>query len=130
MPVLIQKKRKIKTQRHSRPDRESIQKKNHSYRFPFTRERQEEFMTIGRKYHISVIGTGFIARGLMYALKYRPQIHLSAVLSRRPKSTILDVPVPKRLITDDINKVIKNSDLVVECSGDAIHGTEMAEAVL
>ena len=87
-------------------------------------------MTIGRKYHISVIGTGFIARGLMYALKYRPQIHLSAVLSRRPKSTILDVPVPKRLITDDINKVIKNSDLVVECSGDAIHGTEMAEAVL
>lgn len=90
----------------------------------------KEIMTLSRKYHISIIGTGFIARGLMDALKHRPQLYLSGVLTRRPISSIADVPVPKKLITHDINQLIRDSDLVVECSGDAIHGTEMAEAVL
>ena len=87
-------------------------------------------MTIGRKYHIGIVGTGFIARGLMHALKYRPQIYLSGVLTRRPVSSIADVPVPKKLITHNINKLTRNSDLVVECTGDAVYGTEAAESVM
>lgn len=87
-------------------------------------------MTIGRRYHISIIGTGFIARGLIHSLKYRPQLYLSRVLTRRPISSITDIPAPKKIITHNINELIKNSDLVVECTGDAVHGTEMAEAVL
>ncbi len=87
-------------------------------------------MTISRKYHIGIIGTGFIARGLMNTLKYHPQLHLSGILTRRPITAITDVPASKQLITNDISELIRNSDLVVECTGDAIHGTDMAEAVL
>ena len=87
-------------------------------------------MTSTRKYHIGIIGTGFIARGLLYSLKYRPQIEVSSILTRRPIKTIKNLPVEDKLFTHNIERVIRKSDLVVECTGDAVHGTEMVEQVL
>lgn len=82
------------------------------------------------KYRIGIVGTGFIARGLMLALRYHPNLRVSRVLTRRNPDGVGDFPVDKKLITQNIEEVIKDSDLVVECSGDVIHGTEMAESVL
>ena len=83
-----------------------------------------------RKYHIGIIGTGFVARGLMHSLKYHPQLEVSSILTRRPIGTIKNLPAKDKRFTHDIGKVIRQSDMVVECTGDAIHGTDMVEAVL
>lgn len=87
-------------------------------------------MTINRKYHIGIIGTGFIARGLLMNLKNYPQLHVCGVLTRRPIDSIKDFPLAKKYLTNKIQDLINISDLVVECSGDAIHGTEIVEPVL
>lgn len=82
-----------------------------------------------KKYRIGIIGTGFIARGLMLALKYHPELEISGIVTRRKKEGIENFPVDTALLTNDIEEVIKKSDLIVECSGDVIHGTEMIEKV-
>ncbi len=87
-------------------------------------------MIDGRKYHIGIIGTGFISRGLLYSLKYHSRLEPGYVLTRRPIETIKNLPIEKKYLTHDIERIVRTSDLVVECSGDAIHGTEIAEQVL
>lgn len=82
------------------------------------------------KYKIGISGTGFVARGLMYSLKYHPQLELVGVLTRRDINSLKDVPAEKKIITNNINKLIKSCDLVVECTGDAIHATVTVEAIL
>ena len=82
------------------------------------------------KYKIGIVGTGFVARGLMYSLKYHPQLELVGVLTRRDINSLKDVPAEKKIITRDLGRLIKNCELSVECTGDAIHGTEVAEKVL
>jgi predicted homoserine dehydrogenase-like protein len=83
------------------------------------------------KYRIGIIGTGFIARGLMLALKYHPELGVSKVLTRRNINEPLEkFPLDTKVLTNSIEDLIKSSDLVVECSGDVIYGTEMVEKVL
>ena len=82
------------------------------------------------KYKIGISGTGFVARGLMYSLKYHPQLELVGVLTRRDINSLKDVPAEKKIITGNVNKLIKSCDLVVECTGDAIHATLVVEAIL
>lgn len=83
-----------------------------------------------KKYKIGIVGTGFIARGLMFALKYRADLEVSAVLTRRKVSEIGGFLPDKAIATNDVAELIERSDLVVECSGDVIHGAEVAEKVL
>ncbi len=82
------------------------------------------------KKRIGIIGTGFIARGLMQTLKYADDLRVSRVLTRREPSGAADFPLDPKLLTQDVQDVIRESDLVVECSGDVIHGTDAIEAVL
>ncbi|TAN58785.1 NAD(P)-dependent oxidoreductase [Patescibacteria group bacterium] len=82
------------------------------------------------KYRIGVIGTGFIARGLIFALADHPHLALSRVLTRRDPKTISNISIKQEQIISDVDEMIKNSDLVVECSGDVIHGTKAIEKVL
>lgn len=82
-----------------------------------------------KKYRIGISGTGFIASGLMLALKYHPELVVSRVLTRRPIDQV-SAPIAPELLTNTVEDLIKESDLVVECSGDVLHGTEVAEAVL
>lgn len=87
-------------------------------------------MKANKKYKIGIIGTGFVARGLMNSLKYHPQLELAGVLTRRKISELNGIPASRRIITHDIQKLIGNCDLIVECSGDAIYGTETVEKIL
>lgn len=83
-----------------------------------------------KKYNIGIIGSGFIARGFIMALKNHPLLRAASVLTRRDVSNLGEFPISANLITNDVNILIKNSDLVVECSGDVIHGTAMLEKVM
>lgn len=85
---------------------------------------------INKKYNIGIIGSGFIAKGLIMALKNHPVLRVSSVLTRRAISNVGEFPVSANLITNDVDILVKNSDLVVECSGDVIHGTAMLEKVM
>lgn len=82
-----------------------------------------------KKYRIGISGTGFIASGLILALKYHTELVVSRVLTRRPADQV-SAPIAKELLTNTVEDLIRESDLVVECSGDVLHGTEVAEAVL
>ncbi len=72
---------------------------------------------------IGIVGTGFLARGIMksaYAAGYR----VGPALTRRPIDSAFGFPVPVK-VTNQIEYLIENSDLVVECSGDPIHATDV-----
>lgn len=82
-----------------------------------------------KKYRIGISGTGFIASGLMLALKYHSELVVSRVLTRRPIDQV-SIPIAKDCLTNAVDDLIHESDLIVECSGDVLHGTDVAEAVL
>ncbi len=83
-----------------------------------------------KKHKIGIIGTGFMASGLTNTIKYRNDLEVSCVLTRRNPATVIDFPLNKSLITNDVLELIKNSDLVVECSGDVIYATETVEKIM
>ncbi len=82
-----------------------------------------------KKYRIGISGTGFIASGLMLALKYHPELSVSRVLTRRPVDQV-SIPIAKELLTNTVEDLVSESDLIVECSGDVLHGTVVAETAL
>lgn len=86
-------------------------------------------MDHGNKVRIGIIGSGFIARGLVLLLAKQPDLRVSKVLTRRDPATATEFPAP-HLLTNSIQELVDQSDLVVECSGDAIHGTAMLQQVM
>ena len=78
------------------------------------------------KTKIGVIGTGFIAKGLVMALEKQEDLVVSKVLTRGKIEDIGSFP-NKDLLTNSVWEVIENSELIVECSGDTIHGTEVID---
>lgn len=87
-------------------------------------------MSKAKKHYVGIVGTGFIARGLMHALEYDSQLEVSYVLTRRQLNSVADLPIKAKQLTHDLNQLIKHSDVIVECSGDVIYGTEVVEHVL
>jgi len=81
-----------------------------------------------KKTKIGVIGTGFIATGLIKLLLNSPDLTVSKVLTRRPTDSI--DTLPSELLTQSVNEVIDESELIVECSGDPIHATEMIKEIV
>lgn len=75
---------------------------------------------------IGIVGTGFIAKGLALSLEYKQGIIVSKVLTRRKITECIDFPKPE-LLTNSIDDLIEHSDLIVECSGDVIHGTDIID---
>lgn len=86
-------------------------------------------MQQGRKTRIGIIGSGYIARGLIMLVAKQPDLAVSHILTRRDLATCADFPAPD-LLTNSVNAIIDHSDLVVECSGDVIHGTAVLAAVM
>lgn len=78
---------------------------------------------------IGIVGTGFIARGLVLTLEGRPGLAVSRVLTRRDPSACHEFPRPD-LLTNSVDDLIDHSDLVVECSGDVIHAAEVIARVM
>ncbi len=82
-----------------------------------------------KQYSIGVVGSGFIANGLTKLLLQHADYSVSGVLTRSDLSKRSDFCAPE-LLTHSLDELIKKSDLIVECSGDAIYATEVVESVL
>ncbi|WP_313108941.1 NAD(P)-dependent oxidoreductase [Stutzerimonas nitrititolerans] len=68
-----------------------------------------------------------IARGFLRLIKqHYPDLEISRILTRRPFNSFSDFPLAERL-THSIDDLVDHSDLIVECSGDVFHGTEVIE---
>ena len=78
---------------------------------------------------IGIIGTGFIAKGLVNLISNHQEYQLSAILTRTETSTRNEFP-RSELLTNSLEKLIESSDLIIECSGDAIYATESISQIL
>lgn len=78
---------------------------------------------------IGIVGTGFIASGLLKSLSRMPDLEVTKMLTRRDLRHVSDHPRPD-LLTGDVDDMIANCDLVVECSGDVIHATNVIDKLL
>lgn len=78
---------------------------------------------------VSVIGSGFIATGLVQLLNDNPNHTLEKILTRTDIKSRNDFPLSKHL-TNNLDDLIKNSDLIVECSGDAIYASDTINKIL
>lgn len=77
---------------------------------------------------VGISGSGFIGRGLAGHLARGDQYQLGPVLTRRP---VAQVSHPHaEMLCGDIDRLLRNSDLIVECSGDVLHATEVVERAL
>lgn len=79
---------------------------------------------------ISVIGTGFIARGFIDLLLDHPLHTIGKILTRTDIKNRPDLIKYTKYITNDIDEVIKNSDLIVESSGDAIYACDSINQIV
>lgn len=78
-----------------------------------------------KQHRIGLIGTGFIASGFARMLqRNNPDLKLTSVLTRRARDEKNAFPFADRL-THSISEVLDNSDIVVECSGDVLHATDV-----
>jgi predicted homoserine dehydrogenase-like protein len=77
---------------------------------------------------IGVVGTGFIACGLLSILAGAPDMRPARVLSRRNPTELSGIALENH--TDSVQELIDSSDLIVECSGDVHHGAEVIHAAM
>ena len=78
---------------------------------------------------ISVIGSGFIAKGFINLLHDHPHHTLEKILTRTRIDERSDVQHQQHM-TNDLNDLIENSDLIVECTGDAIYACDSINRIL
>jgi predicted homoserine dehydrogenase-like protein len=78
---------------------------------------------------IGIIGTGFIGRGIGRLLKQHPEFTISGILTRTDISKRNDFPL-NDVLTNSLDYLIENSDLIVECTGDAIHASDTIDKIL
>jgi len=77
---------------------------------------------------IGIVGTGYLAKGISRSATsagYR----VGPALTRRPLDSQFGFPVPME-VTNHVEEIIDNSDLVVECSGDPIHATNVIDLAM
>lgn len=72
---------------------------------------------------IGVVGTGYIARHFLMSLDSHDGYTAVRVLTRRPAETIPGFP--EGVITNSIDDLVSNVDIVVECTGDPVWATEV-----
>ena len=78
---------------------------------------------------IGVVGTGFISRGFVNAFRDESDVEITKVLTRRKIAECGEFP-ESGILTDSISELVANADLVVECSGDVVHATEVIDLAL
>jgi len=74
---------------------------------------------------VGIVGTGFTARGLARALRRSGEFAVGAVLTRRREAHIPGFD--DGAITVSPDDLIERSAIIVECSGDPIHATDVIE---
>jgi predicted homoserine dehydrogenase-like protein len=78
---------------------------------------------------IGVVGTGFIGKGIVMSLENQPDLRVSHVLTNSDISRRSDYP-GKHLLTNSVEDLISGSDLIVECSGEAVSATYVVDKVI
>lgn len=78
---------------------------------------------------ISVIGTGFIAKGFVNLVYDHPHHTLGKILTRSDIGTRDDFPHSDHM-TQSLDELIEDSDMIVECSGDAIYACDTISKIL
>ncbi len=78
---------------------------------------------------VGVIGTGYLGKGISMSIEGQKDLQLSRVLTRRNLYHCTEFPYPE-LLTNAVNELIEHSDIVVDCSGDVLYGTEMVDQVM
>ncbi|MBX3466834.1 MAG: NAD(P)-dependent oxidoreductase [Planctomycetes bacterium] len=73
---------------------------------------------------VGVVGTGFVARGLIRALAAAgDEFTVTRVLTRRDPRGVSGVP--RDLLTRSTADLVEHADVLFEASGDAVHGTDV-----
>lgn len=76
---------------------------------------------------IGVSGTGMIAQGFIRLItQHYRDLEISRILTRRSLNSLSDFPL-SGLLTNSVDDLIDHADIIVECSGDVFHGTEVIE---
>jgi predicted homoserine dehydrogenase-like protein len=78
---------------------------------------------------IGIAGTGFIARGLDMALERHPDVRVVSVLTRRRLEDCTNFP-RRDLLTNSLSEFIDRASMVVECTGDVVHATNIVDAAV
>lgn len=78
------------------------------------------------KARVGIVGTGFIAVGLCLGLRAMTEVKVSRVLTRRAFDTVERMDGCQ--MTHSLEDFLSNCDLVMECSGDIVHATEVVDA--
>lgn len=78
---------------------------------------------------IGVVGTGFVSSHFVMALDRHRGFEVSRVLTRRDPAQCGDFPRPE-LLTTSLDAVLENCDVLLECTGDAIHATDTIAATV
>lgn len=75
---------------------------------------------------IGIVGTGFISRNFAMFVSGREDFKITRVLTRRPVDSCQDHPNCE-LVTNSLDELLENADIVFECSGDPIYATDVIE---
>lgn len=82
----------------------------------------------GKRINVGIIGTGFIAKGLYYAISNSDHFQVPVIRSRRSPNSCLGFDT--EIITNSNTKLIEESDIIVECSGDPVYATDIVKEAL
>ncbi len=85
--------------------------------------------TLDRVSRVGIVGTGFIAKGLILALEEQHELTVCSVLTRTNPLARSDFP-RQDLLTCSVDELISNADVVVECSGDVINATAVIDQAM
>lgn len=75
---------------------------------------------------MGIIGTGFIGNGLLKAIEHQPDMEVTAVLTRRALSDFNG----GEIYTKSVDELLDKSQVIVECAGDPIYGTDIIARAL
>lgn len=75
---------------------------------------------------IGIVGTGFISRHFYMSTPNYADYSVSRVLTRRPVNDCTDYPAQDGL-TNSVDELVDNCDLVLECTGDPIYATDVID---
>jgi predicted homoserine dehydrogenase-like protein len=79
---------------------------------------------------LGIAGTGFIGSGIArLILNHHADLDVASILTRRTISELTSIP-GARSLTQSIDQFVDSCDLIVECSGDPVHATNVVNAAL
>ncbi|MCL5130324.1 MULTISPECIES: dTDP-4-dehydrorhamnose reductase [unclassified Algibacter] len=109
-------------------------KKDFNLKIPYWRESLKDCLeiinaNIPKTYKIGIIGSGFIASGLAKLLAEHKDYEISGILTRSNIHNRSEF-AQHAVLTNSLEDLTETSDLIVECSGDAIYATETIDYIL